>query len=509
MAQTGFTPILIYSSSTAAAAPNASNLTNSTLGSELAINITDGKLFYKDNANVVQVIGWKTVPTTAGGTGLTTYTAGDLLYYATGTSLNKLGIGATNTVLTSSGTAPQWSTGLNLTSLTVTNGSSNTNVSLNSNADAILAVGRYSSNASGPQVVLRKLRGSIASPTTVVANDISGDVFSQAYDGTNLLNATLIRSTVDTVTGAGNINTRMSFLTRPTGGADVVERMILFGSGGLSLGNTTNPGTANFSLGSLVSTSTATPNTLSLGGTYSNTEGANPKLRVFWDGSNASGLGVSANGMDYIGAGAAHHKFFSNGAYVGGFDTGGRFLVNTTDTGALFQSATTTSAVSARIANTLSTGLTADIFQVTALNHPSGTGFHLIRCYTSGPTVQFAVRGDGTVYAQNTTIQSLSDIRTKENVRESENGLDVIMALRPVRFDFKKGFGNEKKNVLGFVAQEVETVFPDAVDVVNDPDGDGPEEPYKSVGPSALIPVLVKAIQELNDKLKAANVAGF
>ena len=71
MAQTGYTPILIYSSSTAAQAPAAGNLTNSTLGSELAINITDGKLFYKDNANAVQVIGWKVVPVSAGGTGLT------------------------------------------------------------------------------------------------------------------------------------------------------------------------------------------------------------------------------------------------------------------------------------------------------------------------------------------------------------------------------------------------------------------------------------------------------
>jgi hypothetical protein len=71
MAQTGYTPILIYSSSTGGNAPSAGSLTNSTLGSELAINITDGKLFYKDNANNVQVIGWKTVPVSAGGTGLT------------------------------------------------------------------------------------------------------------------------------------------------------------------------------------------------------------------------------------------------------------------------------------------------------------------------------------------------------------------------------------------------------------------------------------------------------
>ncbi len=108
MAQTGYTPLQIYSSSTGGAAPAAGNLTNSTLGSELAINITDGKLFYKDNAGVVQVIAWKTTPTTAGGTGLTSYTAGDLLYYATGTTLSTLTIGASTNILTSSGSAPQW-----------------------------------------------------------------------------------------------------------------------------------------------------------------------------------------------------------------------------------------------------------------------------------------------------------------------------------------------------------------------------------------------------------------
>ena len=90
MAQTGYTPILIYSSSTTTNAPAAGSLTNSTLGSELAINITDGKLFYKDNANAVQVIAWKVTPTTAGGTGLTSYSQGDLLYYNSGTTLTAL-----------------------------------------------------------------------------------------------------------------------------------------------------------------------------------------------------------------------------------------------------------------------------------------------------------------------------------------------------------------------------------------------------------------------------------
>jgi len=103
MAQTGFTPLQIYSSSTAAAAPLAVNLTNSTLGSELAINITDGKLFYKDNANAIQVIGWKTVPATAGGTGQTSYTVGDILYANTTTTLAKLADVATGNALISGG----------------------------------------------------------------------------------------------------------------------------------------------------------------------------------------------------------------------------------------------------------------------------------------------------------------------------------------------------------------------------------------------------------------------
>lgn len=43
-----------------------------------------------------------------GGTGLTSYTVGDMLYYASGTALSKLSIGANTYINTSSGTAPQW-----------------------------------------------------------------------------------------------------------------------------------------------------------------------------------------------------------------------------------------------------------------------------------------------------------------------------------------------------------------------------------------------------------------
>ena len=104
MSATNYTPIYLYNSGTATNTPSAANLG----AGELAINYADGKLFYKDGSAAVQVIGWKTTPTTAGGTGLTSYTAGDLPYYASGSALSKLGIGTANYVLTSSGTAPQY-----------------------------------------------------------------------------------------------------------------------------------------------------------------------------------------------------------------------------------------------------------------------------------------------------------------------------------------------------------------------------------------------------------------
>ena len=103
MAQTGFTPLLIYSSSTATNAPTAGNLLNNATGSELAINIADGKLFYKDSSNAVQVIGWKIRPATAGGTGLTSFAIGDLIYADTTTTLAKLADVATGNALISGG----------------------------------------------------------------------------------------------------------------------------------------------------------------------------------------------------------------------------------------------------------------------------------------------------------------------------------------------------------------------------------------------------------------------
>jgi hypothetical protein len=77
MAQSGYSNIQIYASGTTGNTPSASNLNNTTSGSELAINYYDGLLFYKDANGNVQTLASKVA--TAGtftGTGAITLPAG-------------------------------------------------------------------------------------------------------------------------------------------------------------------------------------------------------------------------------------------------------------------------------------------------------------------------------------------------------------------------------------------------------------------------------------------------
>ena len=93
MAQTGYTPISIYYSSTASNTPTAGNL----VAGELAINTADGKLFYKDSAGVVQVIGTK------GGVGTSSTT--QVLYNSSGLVVGSANLTFNGTTLTTANDA--------------------------------------------------------------------------------------------------------------------------------------------------------------------------------------------------------------------------------------------------------------------------------------------------------------------------------------------------------------------------------------------------------------------
>ena len=101
----------VLSSSNAGATVNFSTGTQNVF-----ITYPSSQAIYEDASGNVSPLGtvssgvWNAtaITTTYGGTGLTSYTAGDLPYYSTGTALSKLGIGANGYILTSNGTAPTW-----------------------------------------------------------------------------------------------------------------------------------------------------------------------------------------------------------------------------------------------------------------------------------------------------------------------------------------------------------------------------------------------------------------
>ena len=100
------------------------------------------------------------------------------------------------------------------------------------------------------------------------------------------------------------------------------------------------------------------------------------------------------------------------------------------------------------------------------------------------------------VYAVNGSIQT-SDRRMKKDINDIHYGLNSLMQLRPVSYKWKQGDQGLK---LGLIAQEVQKVLPEVVDVGTD------ENKTLGMNYSELIPVLIKAIQELkteNSTMKA------
>lgn len=96
---------------------NSGNLVDFTAGNkDVFVTYPSSKSVNLDASSNVSALGtiasgtWNgtTIVTTYGGTGLSSWTAGDLPYYSTGTALSKLGIGTNGQVLKSNGTAPVW-----------------------------------------------------------------------------------------------------------------------------------------------------------------------------------------------------------------------------------------------------------------------------------------------------------------------------------------------------------------------------------------------------------------
>ena len=122
------------------------------------------------------------------------------------------------------------------------------------------------------------------------------------------------------------------------------------------------------------------------------------------------------------------------------------------------------------------------------------------------------IESNGDMYTNDGTVHSLaSDSRVKSDVADLTDGLSIVSQLRPVTYKYntKSEFYNpidETTTRYGFIADEVKTVAPQ---YIKEGEGkiDGVDvDDFKTLSQTKMIPMLVKAIQELkteNDNLKA------
>ena len=119
------------------------------------------------------------------------------------------------------------------------------------------------------------------------------------------------------------------------------------------------------------------------------------------------------------------------------------------------------------------------------------------------------IYGSGNIGAPNgNNIYNASDERLKENMVELTDGLEKIKKLKPYSFTWKKGFDQDLEGVTqyGFGAHQAKSVDEKLVEKFSENDieldGETIKDPLR-VNEKHVIPLLVKAIQELSAKVAA------
>ena len=213
-------------------------------------------------------------------------------------------------------------------------------------------------------------------------------------------------------------------------------------------------------------------------GGYFTTNSVTPQAGAGWNGSGVAGFDTGAANTGYGG-------YFANTGAGNTVNYGGYFNTSTTGAGyALFATITSSTGYAGYFSN-----------ESTATGHTS-YGVYGLAASTSGYGV---FCGGSGLCGGHTTWTSTSDGRQKTDVTDlaTADGLETVTKLRPVTFRWKDKHADQGRH-LGFIAQEVEPLYPEVVST----NSDG----MKSLGYSDLVVPLVKAVQELkadNDNLRS------
>lgn len=382
--------------------------------------------------------------------------------------------------------------------------------------------------------------------TNMTGNDNTGIGYQALYANTTGADNVAVGAYSLDANTTGGINTAVgnySLYTNTTG-----QYNVGVGYGSLFL-NTT--GTKNIGIGynSLRSNTTAS-NNVAIGDAagYTNQTGTANTLVGTNAGYNNTGTGNSFFGLNsgISNTTGGYNAFFGTGAggqtttgnynvVIGGGASAGTTASSNTVVGVEAGGATTTGGSNVYIGRSSGQGNTTGIINVGigldagrytnsgADNQTTNYSVYLgasARSSASGNSNEIVLgydaRGQGSnsimlgnssianLYCYDTSISSPSDERDKKNVETLEIGLDFILGLRPVAFDWNMRDGG-KKDIpdVGFIAQEVEplqNILPQG-DNLNVVHYQAQDDRY-FMQSANLIPVLVKAIQEQQSQIQ-------
>ena len=109
---------------------------------------------------------------------------------------------------------------------------------------------------------------------------------------------------------------------------------------------------------------------------------------------------------------------------------------------------------------------------------------------TGDPVVSLKITGEG-YFTDNITAYYSSDISLKDNIRPIESAIFKVKQIRGVTFDWNEKsteLQQEKGHDVGLIAQEVEKVLPEIVQIRKDG--------IKAIQYEKVVPLLVEAIKE-------------
>jgi hypothetical protein len=343
-------------------------------------------------------------------------------------------------------------------------------------------------------IYMSKSRGSIASPSDLINGDQIGYFrFVPRYNGTMGVGPGSSFEAYYKGTGTNEL-TDLRFNTSNT------EKMRITETGNVGIGATNFSTTAPEKL--LVDAGTTTSfNVISGKGTINNYLQLNIQNRS--DGTSASSdiVATADNGNEssgFVDMGINSSGYNSTGilggvntAYL--YATGRDFVIgNGTSTGnrnlIFFTNGFNTTDEKLRILSTgnIGIGTTAPADKLSVAGNIAPSADNLYSAGKSGARWS-------AVWSTNGVIQT-SDARMKTNIKDLNYGLKEVMAMRPVRYNWKTTPNGDNK--IGLIAQEVQQIVPEVVS------GDVNTETL-GMNYAELIPVLINAVQEQQKEIEA------